>query len=193
MTEWRTSLFEIRSFSWSASWLSRTFPSAKLSPWYPQGRSTNYLRLDPYRKLGVLLLLALRTCWRWQDIYPSSNRRVSVQSFRIRSEFWGQLFLFKRKARARSRPFSVLNDRISTRFESTWTTSTYQSYYGIRSITSYKVDGCTASNTNCRCVQMFITPSTTFLSCYHRRIGWMPWQDDPTVDSPTPLWIDQSS
>ena len=65
MTEWRTSLFETRSFSWSTSWLSRTFPSTKLSPWYPQGRSTNYYRLDQKRKFGILLLLALRTCWSW--------------------------------------------------------------------------------------------------------------------------------
>ena len=46
MTKWRTSLFETRSFSWSTSWLSRTFSGAKLSPWYPQGRSRNYFRLD---------------------------------------------------------------------------------------------------------------------------------------------------
>ena len=28
---------------------------------------------------------------------------------------------------------------------------------------SYKVDGCTASKTNCRCVRMLITPSTSYL------------------------------
>ena len=41
----------------------------------------------------------------------------------------------------------------------------------INRIMEYKVDGHTASNTSCRCVQMSIIPSTTFVSCYHRRIG----------------------
>ena len=108
-------------------------------------------------------------------------------------KFGGQFFLFKRKARARSRPFSVLNNRISTRSESTRTTSTRQSYHGIRSNASYKVNGCTVTHPYCRCVPKFITPSTTFLSCCHRWIGWMPWQEDPTVDSPTPVRNDHSS
>ena len=43
---WRTSYPETRSFSWSDSWLRRTLPVAKLSPWYPQGRSTDYFWLD---------------------------------------------------------------------------------------------------------------------------------------------------
>ena len=47
MVQWRTSYPETRSFSWSDSWLGRTLPSAKLSPWYPQGCSTDYFRLDP--------------------------------------------------------------------------------------------------------------------------------------------------
>ena len=47
MTLWRTSYPEKRSFSWSNSWLIRTLPAAKLSPWYSQGCSTDYLRLDP--------------------------------------------------------------------------------------------------------------------------------------------------
>jgi hypothetical protein len=82
-----------------------------------------------------------------------------VQSIRIRSEFWGQFFLFKRELEewSRSRPFSVLNNRISTCFERTWTTSTCQSYYGIKSNTSYKVNGRTTTNPYCRCVPISIT------------------------------------
>ena len=107
--------------------------------------------------------------------------------------FGGQLFLFQRKARARSRPFSVLNNRISTRSESTWTTSTHQWHYGIKPYTSFKVNACAATNPYCRCFPISITPSTTFLSCYHRRIGWMSWQGDPTVDSPISMRNDHSS
>ena len=58
-----------------------------------------------------------------------------------------------RKEGARSRPFSVLDNRVPAHSESTWTTSTCQSYYGIRSNTSYKVNGRTATNPYCRCVQ----------------------------------------
>ena len=47
MTQWRSSWTETRGFSWSDSWFRRTLPASQLSPWYPQGRSTNYFRLDP--------------------------------------------------------------------------------------------------------------------------------------------------
>ena len=94
MTLWRTSWPETRSFPWSDSWLSRTLPAAKVSPWYPQGRSTSYFGLDPCRKFSIFFLLALWTCWRRQDGDPSGNCRVHMQSIQIGSEFWGQLFLF---------------------------------------------------------------------------------------------------
>ena len=94
MVKCRTSYPDKRSFFWSDSWLGRTLPTAKLSPWYPQGRSTDYFRLDPKRKFGIVFLLALRTCWCRQDGDPSSNCRVYLQSIRIRSEFWWQLFFF---------------------------------------------------------------------------------------------------
>jgi len=34
----------MKDFSWSDYLL----PAAKLSPWYPQGRSTDHFKLDPY-------------------------------------------------------------------------------------------------------------------------------------------------
>ena len=61
----------------------------------------------------------------------------------------------------------------------------------IKSNTLYKVNGRTATNPYCRCVPIFITLSTMFLSCHHRRIRWMPRQGDPTVDSPTPVQDDK--
>ena len=74
---------------------------------------------------------------------------------------------------------------------STWTTSTRQSYYGIKSNTSMDIQ--LQSRPYYRCVPIFIAPLATSLSCYHRRIGWMPWQGDPTVDSPTHVRNDHSS
>ena len=88
---------------------------------------------------------------------------------------FGGSFFFSREEWSRSRPFSVLNNRISTCSGSTWTTSTRQSYRGIEFITSYKVNGRAATKPYCRCVSIIITTSTMFLSWYHRRIGWMPW------------------
>ena len=46
-TLWRTSQLETRSFSRSDSRLVRTLSAPKLSPWYPQGCSRDYLGLDP--------------------------------------------------------------------------------------------------------------------------------------------------
>ena len=48
----------------------------------------------------------------------------------------GSFFFSRGKQGSRSRPFSVLNDRLSTRSESTWTTSTRRLYFSYKPLSS---------------------------------------------------------
>ena len=160
------------SFSWSDSRLFRTLLGAKLSPWYPQCRSIDWIRNESSASSFLC------SGFTFTDLVPIRQRSSrQLQSFYAVHpdpvRIFGGCFFFSKGA---IKAISFLNDRISTRSESTWTTSVRQSYYGIRSNTSYKVNGRTATNPYCQNVQRFITPSTTVLSCDHRRTGWMPWQ-----------------
>ena len=128
------------SFSWSDSRLFRTLLGAKLSPWYPQCRSIDWIRNESSASSFLC------SGFTFTDLVPIRQRSSrQLQSFYAVHpdpvRIFGAAFSF---LRARSRPFPFLNDRISTRSESTWTTSVRQSYYGIRSNTSYKVNGRTA-------------------------------------------------
>lgn len=109
-----------------------------------------------------------------------------------RAEFLGHLFFFwKRKDSESRRPLFVLNHRISTRSERTWTTTAYQSYHEIKSnswqhyqtsstksmhvnASTIRVCNCTVTNSYCQRVPIFITSSTTFLKqCSHILL----WED----------------
>jgi hypothetical protein len=92
--------------------------------------------------------------------------------FRMRSciwlVFWEHFFFI---SRGKNRPFSVLKNRISTQSERTWTTTTRQSHYGIKSNNSQGWHTKSATNPYycilyCRFVPIFITPSAKFLKTW---------------------------
>ena len=189
MIQWRTSYPEISSFSWGDSRLRRTLPAAKLSPWYPHSRSTDYLDWihseSSASSFGCTDLLVLARQQSFRQLFlcspPGFDQNFGGNFFFSRGKKGHDegRFLFSTIAYQLVLNVPGLRQHIN------------RIYYGNKSITSYKVNGRTTTSPYNRYVPILVT-ITMLLSCYHRRIGWLPWQGDPTVDSPTPVRNDHN-
>ena len=145
--------WDSRSFSWSDS-LGRTPPIPKSSPWLA-GKAGRQIILD------WILSESSASSFFWLYGPAGAGKTAILQEITeflcspsgSDQNFWGSFFFSR--GRDQGQWFSVLNNCISTRSESTWTTSTCQSYYGFRSNTSYKVNGRTVEAFQCLLLEMF--------------------------------------